>query len=346
MFDYEWATVQHNVNCRLARAVVVPDAIPPERLERYGARGKVRAYEGLKEEYYLADFEPDAACSTSWGSIASRPIVVVRTPPEVSLYHRFENDLFARVLQRLREAAARARACSRWCCRACDSQRAELARGAGLHGARARDRRAVADRLRGSGDLRRRDDEPRGGGARHAGVHHVRGAPGRRRRAPDRRRPPAQAARTRSSWSCASATAIPLDAASRARRRVRRAAELWCTCCSSPLQRRDGPYNRANAPTDPRGGPVPSTGTRCPSWRWTGRWSRSPTTSRSSCASTAGQPARDCCYDSCCSNGRSGGCWPAACSCWCSRASTSAAGATRASATTRRWCARSWRSCC
>ena len=32
-FDYEWATVQHNVNCRLARAVVVPEAIPPERLQ-------------------------------------------------------------------------------------------------------------------------------------------------------------------------------------------------------------------------------------------------------------------------------------------------------------------------
>ncbi len=28
-FDYEWATVQHNVNCRLAQAVVIPDAIPP-----------------------------------------------------------------------------------------------------------------------------------------------------------------------------------------------------------------------------------------------------------------------------------------------------------------------------
>ena len=39
-FDYEWAMVQHNVNCRLARAVVVPDAIPPERLYRYGARGQ------------------------------------------------------------------------------------------------------------------------------------------------------------------------------------------------------------------------------------------------------------------------------------------------------------------
>ena len=63
MFDYEWATVQHNVNCRLARAVVVPDAIPPQRLERYGARGKIRPYEGLKEEYYLADFEPDPAAA-------------------------------------------------------------------------------------------------------------------------------------------------------------------------------------------------------------------------------------------------------------------------------------------
>src|SRR5947209_18716019 len=32
MFDYEWATVQHNINCRLARVVVVPDAIPLARL--------------------------------------------------------------------------------------------------------------------------------------------------------------------------------------------------------------------------------------------------------------------------------------------------------------------------
>jgi predicted glycosyltransferase len=106
MFDYEWATVQHNVNCRLAQAIVVPDAIPPARLERYGAKGKIRAYEGLKEEYYLADFEPDVGVLDELGLDATRPIVVVRTPPEVSLYHRFENDLFARVLRRLREAAA------------------------------------------------------------------------------------------------------------------------------------------------------------------------------------------------------------------------------------------------
>jgi predicted glycosyltransferase len=105
MFDYEWATVQHNVNCRLASAVVVPAAIPPERLERYGAKGKVRAYAGLKEEYYLADFEPEEHVLDELGLDRGRPIVVVRTPPEVSLYHRFENDLFARVLERLRQAA-------------------------------------------------------------------------------------------------------------------------------------------------------------------------------------------------------------------------------------------------
>jgi uncharacterized protein len=101
-FDYEWATAQHQVNCRLARAVVVPDAIPPERLERYGARGKIHAYPGLKEEYYLADFEPDPAVLGELGLDSGRPIVVVRTPPEVSLYHRFENPLFGKVLDRLR----------------------------------------------------------------------------------------------------------------------------------------------------------------------------------------------------------------------------------------------------
>ena len=102
MFDYEWATVQHNVNCRLAQAVVVPEAIPPERLYRYGARRKLRRYAGLKEEYYLADFEPDPAVLTELGLDPAQPIAVVRTPPSVSLYHRFENDVFATVLQRLR----------------------------------------------------------------------------------------------------------------------------------------------------------------------------------------------------------------------------------------------------
>jgi predicted glycosyltransferase len=106
MFDYEWATVQHTVNCRLARTVVVPDAIPAERLDRYGARGKVAAYAGLKEEYYLAGFEPDPAVLGELGLDPAQPIAVVRTPPAVALYHRLENDVFADVLHRLRGTQA------------------------------------------------------------------------------------------------------------------------------------------------------------------------------------------------------------------------------------------------
>jgi uncharacterized protein len=84
----------------------VPDAIPPQRLDRYGARGKLRPYRGLKEEYYLADFDADPAVLEELELESNRPIVVVRTPPDVSLYHRFESDLFAQVLERLRAAAA------------------------------------------------------------------------------------------------------------------------------------------------------------------------------------------------------------------------------------------------
>ncbi len=104
MFDYEWATVQHTINCRLAQGVVVPDAIPPERLARYGALGKLHPYPGLKEEYYLSAFEPDPAAPAELGLDPGEPFALVRTPPAVSLYHRFENPLFAAVLERLRES--------------------------------------------------------------------------------------------------------------------------------------------------------------------------------------------------------------------------------------------------
>ena len=62
MFDYEYATLQHSLNCRLAHRVLVPDAIPPAALRAFGARpAKLVRYPGLKEEYSLADFEPDPA---------------------------------------------------------------------------------------------------------------------------------------------------------------------------------------------------------------------------------------------------------------------------------------------
>jgi len=101
-FDYEFARLQHGLGCRAARRVVVPEAIPQERLDRLGARAsKVRRYPGLKEEYYLPGFEPSAAVLDELGLDRERVLVVVRTPPEVSLYHRHGNPLFSDVLERL-----------------------------------------------------------------------------------------------------------------------------------------------------------------------------------------------------------------------------------------------------
>ena len=98
--DYEWATAQHNIGCRLATRVLVPDAIPPERMRRYGAERKLVRYPGLKEEYYLADFEADPAVLDALAVDRGRVLAVVRPPPAVSMYHR-PNDLFPRVLDRL-----------------------------------------------------------------------------------------------------------------------------------------------------------------------------------------------------------------------------------------------------
>jgi predicted glycosyltransferase len=98
-FDYEFAWLQHQLGCRAATRVVVPAAIPPERLARYGATPpKLVQYAGLKEEYYLADFEPDPDVLGHWQIDPERTLVVVRTPPDVSLYHRRSNPLFPQVL--------------------------------------------------------------------------------------------------------------------------------------------------------------------------------------------------------------------------------------------------------
>ena len=101
-FDYEFARVQHGFGCRAARRVVVPDAIPQRRLDRLGARAaKVRRYPGLKEEYYLHGFVPDPSVLDLLEVDRDRVLVVVRTPPDVSLYHREANPLFADVVERL-----------------------------------------------------------------------------------------------------------------------------------------------------------------------------------------------------------------------------------------------------
>jgi predicted glycosyltransferase len=101
-FDYEYAWLQHELGCRAATKVVVPASIPPDRLARYGAKPpKLLSYPGLKEEYYLSDFEPDPTVLDAWRLDPARTLVVLRPPPDVSLYHRHSNPLFPQTLQHL-----------------------------------------------------------------------------------------------------------------------------------------------------------------------------------------------------------------------------------------------------
>jgi predicted glycosyltransferase len=101
-FDYEWAWLQHELGCRAATRVVVPSSIPSERLARYGAvPPKLATYPGLKEEYYLADFEPDPRVLDELVIDPEWTLVVLRPPPDVSLYHRHSNPLFPQTLRHL-----------------------------------------------------------------------------------------------------------------------------------------------------------------------------------------------------------------------------------------------------
>ena len=102
-FDYEFARVQHGLGCRAARRVIVPDAIPQDRLDRLGASdAQGAALPGPQGGVlrFTASW-PDEAVLDALGLDRDRVLVVVRTPPEVSLYHRHGNPLFADVLERL-----------------------------------------------------------------------------------------------------------------------------------------------------------------------------------------------------------------------------------------------------
>src|SRR5829696_2127706 len=85
LMDYEHQPANH-LAFRLASRVIVPAAFPEEALRRCGARpAKVRRYEGIKEDVYLADFAPDPLFAGSlreqFGIDAGRDTLVIVRPP-------------------------------------------------------------------------------------------------------------------------------------------------------------------------------------------------------------------------------------------------------------------------
>jgi len=107
LMDYEHQPANHFA-FRTAARVIVPNAFPENELRKYGASTrKVRRYHGTKEDVYLADFTPDPAFAEVLRklNIASDDVlVVVRPPAREALYHRFENDLFDQLIERLNSA--------------------------------------------------------------------------------------------------------------------------------------------------------------------------------------------------------------------------------------------------
>ncbi|HEV8141102.1 MAG TPA: DUF354 domain-containing protein [Pyrinomonadaceae bacterium] len=104
LMDYEHQPANH-LAFRLASRVIVPQAFPNAELKKYGASlRKVKRYAGLKEDVYLADFQPDPAfveTLRNLGVTSEDVLIVARPPASEALYHRFENDLFDKLLAHL-----------------------------------------------------------------------------------------------------------------------------------------------------------------------------------------------------------------------------------------------------
>ena len=226
--------------------------------------------------------------------------MLVRTPPELSLYHRFSNDLFAALLARLNAAAGEqgvqtvvlpahlhrsSRAALRWAVcwspeRVVDSQslcafadvvvsaggtmnREAVALGTPAYTTFAGRMGAVDERLIAEGRL------------------HVLSSPEQLDLA--RREHGSAPARVRRDPRV-------LLGAGPERARARR----LLTSPGRPFRALPvglGPYNPVQCADGSVPRPSRSTGTRCRSSQSMGRWSRSRTTSPSSCASTTGPPA-------------------------------------------------------
>jgi len=104
LMDYEHQPANH-LAFRLASRVIVPRAFPEAALARFGAHAeRVKRYAGIKEDVYLADFQtdPEFEKQLSKLGINSQDILVtIRPPASEALYHRFENELFDQLLDRL-----------------------------------------------------------------------------------------------------------------------------------------------------------------------------------------------------------------------------------------------------
>ncbi|MHB8650259.1 MAG: DUF354 domain-containing protein [Gaiellaceae bacterium] len=100
--DYEHQPANH-LAFRLAGTILLPEALPQRLVRRQGAAArKVTVYPGLKEQLYVADFEPDREVLSRLGidGAATEIVAVIRAPPSRAIYHRTANPTYGEALER------------------------------------------------------------------------------------------------------------------------------------------------------------------------------------------------------------------------------------------------------
>jgi predicted glycosyltransferase len=105
LMDYEHHPGNH-LSFRAAKRVIVPASFPDEALRKFGVtKRKLRRFNGIKEDVYLADFKADPGFSDELAPLgigADDILVVVRPHAPEALYHRqHENVLLDRLLDHL-----------------------------------------------------------------------------------------------------------------------------------------------------------------------------------------------------------------------------------------------------
>ena len=142
MFDYEYAACSTRSTAAWPRAVLVPEAIPPERLRALRRAGRqARALPGPEGGVRAGRTSSPTRPSLAGLAPAGELLAVLRPPPELALYHRVrEPRCSPACCERLRPTTGS----TRWCCRA-PRRRASAMRALGLDGVR-RARRARSTR--------------------------------------------------------------------------------------------------------------------------------------------------------------------------------------------------------
>ncbi len=80
---------------RLATKILIPTYFPDGKLRRYGARPrKVVKLDGVKEQIYIPDFEPDPEFPKKLNLPLDKVICVLRPPDFLALHDRIDNPLF------------------------------------------------------------------------------------------------------------------------------------------------------------------------------------------------------------------------------------------------------------